>query len=119
MAGTRGSSFHAPIVLNRLRHPIIGLRPNCLYQTAPSRNKSRRAGVVPDAMRKLTEPQAHRGRVDVIEGRFPPGMKSRCAWCRAVASVEEGQFVDVKRSAQGATKLFKCPDCLSRDESAA
>jgi hypothetical protein len=71
-------------------------------------------------MRRLTEPQAHRGRVDVIEGRFPPGMQSRCAWCGAITEVEKGAFVDVKRSADGAAKAFKCPDCLrGQDESAA
>ena len=62
-------------------------------------------------MRKLTEPQAHRGRVDVIEGRFPPGMKSRCAWCRTVAEVTDGEFVELKRSAQGATRVFRCASC--------
>lgn len=62
-------------------------------------------------MRKLTEPQAHRGRVDIIEGRFPPGMQSRCAWCEAVVAIEEGEFVEVKRSTQGAARIFRCNDC--------
>jgi hypothetical protein len=71
-------------------------------------------------MRRLTEPQAHRGRVDVIEGRFPPGMRSRCAWCGSIAEAEKGEFVDVKPTAGGASKLFKCPDCLAgQDESVA
>lgn len=64
-------------------------------------------------MRKLTEPQAHRGRVDVIEGRFPEGMKSRCAWCRNVFDVVEGEFVELERSAVGPSRVFCCASCKS------
>ena len=66
-------------------------------------------------MRKLTEPQAHRGRVDVIEGRFPEGMKSRCAWCGSVVEVAEGEFVELKRSAAGPSKAFRCGECSDSD----
>lgn len=62
-------------------------------------------------MRKLTEPQAHRGRVDVIEGRFPEGMKSRCAWCRNVVDVADGEFVELQRSAKGPSRVFRCSEC--------
>ncbi len=65
-------------------------------------------------MRRLSEPQAHRGRVDVIEGRFPEGMKSRCAWCGSVVEVTEGEFVETKRSAVGASRLFRCNECSDR-----
>ena len=63
-------------------------------------------------MRKLTEPQAHRGRVAVIEGNFPEGMQARCAWCGDVQAVEEGQMLDTIRRGPGATHLFKCSKCL-------
>jgi uncharacterized protein YlaI len=49
--------------------------------------------------------------MDVIEGRFPPGMQSRCAWCRSIVDVEEGEFVDVGRSALGPSRVFRCSDC--------
>jgi hypothetical protein len=49
------------------------------------------------AMRKLTEPQAHRGRVAIIEGRFPEGMQARCAWCGKVDEVAEGEMVSTDR----------------------
>jgi hypothetical protein len=47
-------------------------------------------------------------------------MRSRCAWCGSIAEAEKGEFVDVKPAAGGASKLFKCPDCLAgQDESVA
>ena len=63
-------------------------------------------------MRKLTEPQAHRGRVAVIEGNFPEGMQARCAWCSTVQSVEEGELMSIARRGGGATRVFKCGKCL-------
>ncbi len=65
-------------------------------------------------MRKLTEPQAHRGRVAIIEGNYPEGMQARCAWCRKVAAVEEGQFVETEPHASGASRLFRCADCAEQ-----
>ena len=63
-------------------------------------------------MRKLTEPQAHRGRVAVIEGNFPEGMQARCAWCGNVQGVEDGQLISPSLRGGGATRLFKCGKCL-------
>jgi hypothetical protein len=57
--------------------------------------------------------------MDVIEGRFPPGMQSRCAWCRSVVPVEEGKFVEVDRSAMGPSRLFRCSSCADSESSAA
>jgi DNA-directed RNA polymerase subunit RPC12/RpoP len=70
-------------------------------------------------VRKLTEPQAHRGRVAIIEGRFPEGMQARCAWCGKVALVEEGEMRDTSRHASGPARVFRCADCSSKEESAA
>ncbi len=70
-------------------------------------------------MRKLTEPQAHRGRVAVIEGRYPEGMQARCVWCREVKDVNEGELVTAMTKGVGATHLFRCGDCLEEREGAA
>jgi hypothetical protein len=66
-------------------------------------------------MRRLTEPQAHRARTDIIEGRFPEGLRARCAWCRAVAAADEGRFLEVVVPGTGATRVFKCSDCVESE----
>ncbi len=69
-------------------------------------------------VRKLTEPQAHRGRVAIIEGNFPEGMQARCAWCRDVAPVNEGEFVVSTRPGNGPSRLFRCSDCSEKESAA-
>jgi len=68
-------------------------------------------------MRKLSEPEAHRARVEIMEGRFPPDMKTRCAWCSKVGLVSEGEFVARTVRGLGPTQFFMCSDC--RDEASA
>jgi hypothetical protein len=70
-------------------------------------------------MRKLTEPQAHRGRVAVIDGNFPEGMQARCAWCRQIQAIVEGEMVSVRAGASGATRMFKCSDCVAEENEGA
>lgn len=71
-------------------------------------------------MRKLTEPQAHRGRVAVIDGEYPEGMKARCAWCGNVQPVDEGELVASRTKGDGPSRLYMCSDCLDeRREGAA
>ena len=70
-------------------------------------------------MRRLTEPQAHRARTDIIEGRFPEGLRARCAWCRSVAPADDGRFVDVDVPGTGATRGFKCGGCLASEREGA
>ncbi|MEA2433321.1 MAG: hypothetical protein QOG54_778 [Actinomycetota bacterium] len=65
-------------------------------------------------MRKLTEPQAHRGRVAIIEGRFPEGMQARCAWCGKVEVVNEGEMVDTDRPGSGPSRIFRCASCSEK-----
>ncbi|HVM35941.1 MAG TPA: hypothetical protein VM784_11435 [Actinomycetota bacterium] len=62
-------------------------------------------------MRRPTEPEAHRARVSVIEGKYPEGMKARCAWCGKVREVATGAFVEVKRHAHGPSRAFRCGNC--------
>lgn len=70
-------------------------------------------------MRKLTEPQAHRGRVAVIEGDFPEGMRARCAWCQTIESVEEGQMIASAHRGAGPTRIFRCSKCASGEREGA
>ncbi len=70
-------------------------------------------------MRKLTEPQAHRGRVAVIEGNFPEGMQARCAWCQRIEAVVEGEMMSVTRGGSGATRMFRCSECLAEESEGA
>lgn len=70
-------------------------------------------------MRKLTEPQAHRGRVAVIDGNFPEGMQARCAWCREIQPIEEGEMVSSQGRGSGATRMFKCSECLTEESEGA
>ena len=68
--------------------------------------------LVAPSMRKPTQPEAHRGRVALLEGRFPEGMKTRCSWCREIREVQEGSFVSVTEGRGGAeTRFFKCDKC--------
>jgi hypothetical protein len=62
-------------------------------------------------MRRITEPEAHHGRVDLIEGRFPPGMQTRCSWCGKVKPVTEGEFVLHTVKGTGETRFFRCATC--------
>jgi hypothetical protein len=70
-----------------------------------------------ETMRKISDPEAHNARTDIIEGRFPPGMSARCAWCGKVKPVHEGEFKEVKAWGTGPSKAFKCSSC--REDSAA
>jgi hypothetical protein len=70
-------------------------------------------------MRKLTEPQAHRGRVAVIDGNFPEGMRARCAWCRRIEPIIEGEMVSAHTGGNGATRMFKCSGCLTEENEGA
>ena len=70
-------------------------------------------------MRKLTEPQAHRGRVAVIDGHFPEGMRARCAWCRNVYPVAEGELVTSTPRGGGATRIFRCSECADAEREGA
>lgn len=86
-------------------------RPN--HKSISACNFERMFGIM-TGMRKLTEPQAHRARAAIIEGRYPEGMKARCARCSKVAPVAEGKLVDVPRRATGPARAFLCPDCLEQ-----
>ena len=66
-------------------------------------------------MRKPTEPEAHRGRVALIEGRLPEGMQARCGWCRNVSDASEGEFVAVKAPGAGASRVFRCASCSDKE----
>ncbi len=68
-------------------------------------------------MRKISDPEAHSARTDIIEGRFPEGMSARCSWCRKVKPVAKGDFVAVRGWGTGPSRVFKCSDC--DEESAA
>jgi hypothetical protein len=70
-------------------------------------------------MRRLTEPEAHRARAAIIEGEFPEGMSARCAWCRKVGAVAEGEFVAVNVPGTGATQVFRCGACLDGERNSA
>ncbi len=70
-------------------------------------------------MRKLTEPEAHRGRTALIDGRFPQDMQARCAWCRRVDAVGEGAFVTVDVPGTGHTRMFRCSSCAKEDAGSA
>ena len=70
-------------------------------------------------MRKLTEPQAHRGRVAVIEGNFPEGMRARCAWCQTIEEVEQGQMLAAEHRGSGPTRLYRCSKCLDEEREGA
>ena len=70
-------------------------------------------------MRKLTEPQAHRGRVAVIDGNFPEGMQARCAWCTRIEQIVEGEMVSVRTGGNGATRMFRCSECLAEQSEGA
>ncbi|MGH2730179.1 MAG: hypothetical protein ACRDJI_06155 [Actinomycetota bacterium] len=49
-----------------------------------------------------------------MEGRFPPDMQTRCAWCSKVGPVAEGEFVTRAVRGVGLTQFFMCSSC--RDE---
>ncbi len=70
-------------------------------------------------MRKPTEPESHRARIDLIEGRYPEGMRSRCAVCKTVTEVTDGRFVTGNDVGTGPTQLFVCSDCWSKLSEAA
>ncbi|MDQ4145457.1 MAG: hypothetical protein M3198_17290 [Actinomycetota bacterium] len=70
-------------------------------------------------MRKLTEPQAHRGRVAVIEGNFPEGMRARCAWCQTIEPVEQGQMLASVHRGAGPTRLYRCSKCVDGEREGA
>jgi hypothetical protein len=70
-------------------------------------------------MRRLSDPEAHRARTDLLEGRFPEDMRARCAWCRSVRPAREGRFVEVNVPGTGHTSMFKCSTCLEQAGSAA
>ena len=71
-------------------------------------------------MRRLSDPEAHRGRTALIDGKYPEGMKGRCSICSKVSSIEEGKMVDAPRSSRGPARAFVCAGCLSdRSEDAA
>jgi hypothetical protein len=62
-------------------------------------------------MRRPTEPEAHRARVNLIDGNYPEGMKARCAWCGNVREVAQGAFVEMPRRTDGPARAFRCKDC--------
>ena len=70
--------------------------------------------LVREDMRKISEPEAHRARVALLEGRYPEGMQIRCAWCRQVRAVAEGEFVLAKVVGSGHTHFFKCSECQEK-----
>jgi hypothetical protein len=70
-------------------------------------------------VRRLSDPEAHRARTDLLEGRIPADMNARCAWCRAVRPAREGRFVVVNVPGTGDTSMFKCSSCLGQEGSAA
>jgi hypothetical protein len=49
--------------------------------------------------------------MDLIEGRFPPGMQTRCSWCGKVKPVIEGEFVIHTVKGTGQTRFFRCSTC--------
>jgi uncharacterized protein YlaI len=57
--------------------------------------------------------------VAVIEGDFPEGMTARCAWCRRIEQVAEGEMIAARRPGSGAMRLFKCSDCQEREREGA
>jgi hypothetical protein len=65
-------------------------------------------------MRRLTDPEAHRQRVDVIEGRYPEGLKARCSVCESVAEINEGAMYEITPSALGPSRVFLCSDCAAK-----
>jgi hypothetical protein len=51
--------------------------------------------------------------MEIIEGRYPDGLKARCAGCSKVRLVVEGEMVDVpKAPSAGPARVFLCSDCL-------
>ena len=46
-------------------------------------------------------------------------MKARCAWCGEVTDVAAGKMLSISRSGGGATRAFKCDDCLDATEGTA
>lgn len=63
-------------------------------------------------MRRLTEPQAHRERLAVIEGDYPEGMEARCGLCGRREEIRRGQLLERRRMSQDATRVFVCSVCL-------
>ena len=70
-------------------------------------------------MRKLSDPEAHRARTDLVEGRFPEDMNARCAWCRNVRPARAGEFIEVNVPGTGHTSMFRCADCAQERQGAA
>lgn len=70
-------------------------------------------------MRRLTEPQAHRQRIEILEGRYPEGLKARCAKCERVTEANGGRFVVPKGNPFGTVQVFICSDCLEEAASTA
>ena len=69
-------------------------------------------------MRRLTDPQAHRERMKIIEGTYPEGMRARCAVCAEVRLVSDGKMVGIDEVHRGATRFFICDDCMTEIEAA-
>ena len=65
-------------------------------------------------MRRLSEPEAHRGRVAVIQGEYPEGMRARCGGCEKVFDIADGSLVEIKGRGSQATRIFLCASCLER-----
>ena len=70
-------------------------------------------------MRKLSDPEAHRARTAIVEGRFPEDMNARCAWCREVSPAREGKFIEVNVPGTGHTGMFQCSRCEQERRGAA
>ncbi|MFN2526077.1 MAG: hypothetical protein ABR505_07415 [Actinomycetota bacterium] len=63
-------------------------------------------------MRRLTEPQAHRERLAVIEGDYPEGMEARCGLCGRRQQIRQGQLLERRRNSHEASRVFVCSVCL-------
>jgi hypothetical protein len=70
-------------------------------------------------MRRLSDPEAHRARTALVEGRFPEDMNARCAWCRKVRPARDGAFVEVRIPGTGHTSMFRCAECERESRGAA
>ena len=63
-------------------------------------------------MRRLTEPQAHRGRAAVIDGRYPEGMQARCVLCGKSQPIEKGKLVAGRARPNEPVRHFLCSNCV-------
>lgn len=71
-----------------------------------------RGDLVSSDVRRLTEPQAHRERLAVIEGEYPEGMEARCGLCGRREEIRAGKVLARRRSSHDATHVFVCSVCL-------